>query len=170
MLIQDGASSHIGVDLIRAAIENDVVLFCLPPKTTHITQPLDVAVNGKMKIETAKVASQAKMIKSDLWISKNKVSSMFKVVYEKSFTMDCITEGFRKCGIFPFDPKAIDKSVLFWSNADIDPSSIDLSVMPSGSPDKFVTASITEVPSTTCLNDSEGDLTLDNSFSCLQEN
>jgi hypothetical protein len=38
LLIQDGASSHISVDLIRSAIANDVILLCLPPKTTHFTQ------------------------------------------------------------------------------------------------------------------------------------
>lgn len=50
LLIQDGASSHLSVELIRSAIANDVILLCLPPKTTHITQPLDVAVYRKMKI------------------------------------------------------------------------------------------------------------------------
>lgn len=44
LLIQDGASSHVSAPLIRSAIANDVILLCLPPKTTHITQPLDVAV------------------------------------------------------------------------------------------------------------------------------
>ncbi|KAL4227912.1 hypothetical protein ACF0H5_013351 [Mactra antiquata] len=55
LLIQDGASSHVSVDLIRSAIANGVILLCLPPKTTHITQPIDVAVYRKMKIETAKM-------------------------------------------------------------------------------------------------------------------
>ncbi|WAR11772.1 hypothetical protein MAR_025952 [Mya arenaria] len=39
LLIQDGASSHVSVPLIRSAVANDVILLCLPSKTTHITQP-----------------------------------------------------------------------------------------------------------------------------------
>lgn len=128
LLIQDGASSHVSVNLIKSAIENDIILLCLPPKTTHITQPLDVAVYRKMKIETAKLVSQSKMLKSDLWISKKQVSGMFKIIFEKSFTMNCITEGFRKCGIYPFDPNAIDKTLLLRSNTSVDTLSLDLSV------------------------------------------
>ncbi|KAH3863017.1 hypothetical protein DPMN_025993 [Dreissena polymorpha] len=42
--------------------------------------------------------------------------------------MDCITEGFRKCGIFPFNPNAVDKTLLLRSCTDVDPNSIDLEV------------------------------------------
>ncbi|KAH3848632.1 hypothetical protein DPMN_091012 [Dreissena polymorpha] len=42
--------------------------------------------------------------------------------------MDCITEGFRKCGIFPFNPYAVDKRLLLRSCTDVDPNSIDLEV------------------------------------------
>ena len=58
LLIQDGASSHVSVPLLKSAIANDVILLSQPPKTTHILQPLDVAVYRKMKIEMAKVMSQ----------------------------------------------------------------------------------------------------------------
>ena len=54
MLLQDGAISHISPMLIDSALKNDVILLCLPSKTTHILQPLDVAVYKNMKIETAK--------------------------------------------------------------------------------------------------------------------
>jgi hypothetical protein len=100
-LIQDGVSSHVRVELIRSAIANYVILLCLPPKTSHITQPFDVAVYRKMKIETAiKVVSQATMVKSYLWISKIKVSAMFKVIFVKSFTHHCVTEGFKNVASF----------------------------------------------------------------------
>ncbi|KAH3835295.1 hypothetical protein DPMN_108645 [Dreissena polymorpha] len=42
--------------------------------------------------------------------------------------MDCITEGFRKCGIFPFNPNAVEKTLLLRSCTDVDPNSIDLEV------------------------------------------
>ena len=89
-------------------------------KTTHITQPLDVAVYRKMKIETAKLVNQAKMVKSDLWISKKQVSAISIFFLEKLYNglTSCITEGFRKCGIFPFSPNAIHKSLLLRSSTD----------------------------------------------------
>ncbi|KAH3835274.1 hypothetical protein DPMN_108622 [Dreissena polymorpha] len=42
--------------------------------------------------------------------------------------MDCITEGFRKCGIFPLNPNAVEKTLLLRSCTDADPNSIDLEV------------------------------------------
>ncbi|VDI05779.1 Hypothetical predicted protein [Mytilus galloprovincialis] len=128
MLLQDGAISHISPMLIDSALKNDVILLCLPSKTTHILQPLDVAVYKNMKIETAKQVSNAKMLKSDLWVSKKNVSSIFKVIFERSFTMACITQGFKKCGIYPFDPNAIDKTLLFRGGNDVNPDDLDLSL------------------------------------------
>lgn len=65
-------------------------------------------------------------MKSDLWVSKKSVSGVFKLIYEKSFTMNIIIEGFRKCGIYPFNPNAIDKDLLLRSCQDITADNIDL--------------------------------------------
>ncbi|WAQ93894.1 LOW QUALITY PROTEIN: hypothetical protein MAR_006365 [Mya arenaria] len=89
-----------------------------------------------MKIETAKVVSQAKMVKSDVWISKKQVSAIFN--FEKSFSMNCMTEGFRKCGIYPFDPNAVDKPLLLRTSTNADPSSIDLATQPQESGEEKV--------------------------------
>ena len=44
LLIQDGHFSHISLELIEMARQNDVHLLCLPSHTTHVLQPLDVGV------------------------------------------------------------------------------------------------------------------------------
>ena len=41
LLILDGHSSHFNPATVRKAAEEKVILFCLPPNTTHKTQPLD---------------------------------------------------------------------------------------------------------------------------------
>jgi hypothetical protein len=46
LLIYDGHGSHNTIELIKLARENNIVLFCLPPHTTHKLQPLDVGVFG----------------------------------------------------------------------------------------------------------------------------
>jgi hypothetical protein len=48
LLILDGHSSHYCPDTIKRAFE-DVIVFTLPPNTTHLTQPLDKGVFGPMK-------------------------------------------------------------------------------------------------------------------------
>ena len=49
ILFIDGHGSHISVRIIDFARANNVTLFCLPPHTTYLLQPLDVAVFSPLK-------------------------------------------------------------------------------------------------------------------------
>lgn len=49
VLLLDGHSSHYQPELIQFAKEHDIILFCLPPHTSHESQPLDVSVFGPLK-------------------------------------------------------------------------------------------------------------------------
>lgn len=49
LLFLDGHHSHISLQLITVARNNNITLLCLPPNTTHLTQPLDVGVFAPMK-------------------------------------------------------------------------------------------------------------------------
>ena len=44
LLLLDGHSSHYNLMTIKKAAEEDIVIFCLPPHFSHITQPLDKGV------------------------------------------------------------------------------------------------------------------------------
>ena len=46
LLLLDGHSSHYCPETISCATENGVIIFVLPPNTTHLTQPLDKGVFG----------------------------------------------------------------------------------------------------------------------------
>jgi DDE superfamily endonuclease len=46
LLIYDGHGSHEALNLLRLAKEHNIILFSLPPHTTHKLQPLDVGVFG----------------------------------------------------------------------------------------------------------------------------
>ena len=49
VLFVDGHHSHVTMELIKVARSRNIRLFCLPPHTTHILQPLDVGVYGPAK-------------------------------------------------------------------------------------------------------------------------
>jgi hypothetical protein len=49
VLIYDGHGSHVTLEMIDAAITNNILLFCLPPHTTHRLQPCDVGVFSVLK-------------------------------------------------------------------------------------------------------------------------
>ena len=112
LLIQDGATAHISPELIQTAIDNDIILLCLPSKLTHILQPLDVVIFRKMKSEISAVMKQVKMMRGDVWISKAKFPAVFREVFERTFISSVIMESFRKCGIFPLNRHAIHSELL----------------------------------------------------------
>ena len=50
LLLMDGHSSHFSPEMIRLAAKEKVILFVLPPHTTHLTQPLDKGCFSSLKI------------------------------------------------------------------------------------------------------------------------
>ena len=49
LLLLDGHSSHYSPSLVKKAASEGIVLFCLPPHSTHPTQPLDKGCFGPLK-------------------------------------------------------------------------------------------------------------------------
>lgn len=129
LLLVDGHSSHCSPEVIKHAQENNVILLALAPHTTHLCQPLDVAVYKSFKVHLSKLVKIGQALRGDLWISKSNVARYLKQPFEASMTMQNIKAGFRKCGIFPFNPNAIDKSQLF-RNKIIPSEDVDLSLLP----------------------------------------
>lgn len=50
ILIEDNLSSHLSLNTIKKCQEQDVHFVFLPPNSTHLTQPLDVAFFRPMKV------------------------------------------------------------------------------------------------------------------------
>lgn len=106
LLIMDNHETHVSIDVIIMAKENNVVILTLPPHCSHKLQPLDVAVLGPFK-------TFFKCALND-WMINNpgKTATIYtlpklaKSAYEKAYTIKNITAGFRKAGIFPFDSNA----------------------------------------------------------------
>ena len=129
LLLLDGHSSHCTVDIIEAARENNVMLLALAPHTTHLCQPLDVAVYKSLKVNLSKLMKLGQTLRWDLWVPKGSVSKMIRKPFEDAMSIQNIKSGFRKCGIFPFDPNAIDRGQLF-RNRLIPSADVDLSLPP----------------------------------------
>ena len=48
-LLVDGHTSHIDLQAAKFCNENHILLYCLPPHSSHITQPLDVGFFSPLK-------------------------------------------------------------------------------------------------------------------------
>ena len=120
LLLQDGASAHMGPDLIEAAIANDVVLLCFPPKTTHLLQPCDVGLYRTMKSQLRRTMQQVKMLRGELGIQKHNIPAIFREVFLNSFTAASICKAFETCCIHPFNRNAISKELVSASRVRVD--------------------------------------------------
>jgi len=106
LLIFDGLKAHISLGLIEKAEENDILLYCLPPHSSHLLQPLDVSVFGPLKVGWKRVASTFTHF-SGRPLNNFNFARLYKVAWNTSITASVIAGGFKRSGIYPFDRKAV---------------------------------------------------------------
>ena len=49
LLVLDGYNTHYQPETVKFAKSNYIIMFCLPPHTTHVSQPLDTCVFRPLK-------------------------------------------------------------------------------------------------------------------------
>ncbi len=107
LLLLDGHSSHYCPASIRFAAEEKVILFSLPPNTTHLTQPLDKGIFGPLKVSWRQVCHQFIVNNPGVRVTKQSFSSLFSEAWIQSLTPRNILAGFRTTGVYPFNRNAI---------------------------------------------------------------
>ena len=106
-LLLDGHSSHFEPETIKFAKDNDIIIFCLPPHTTHEAQPLDVSLFGPFKHHWRSVCHEFYQSSPGKVVSKFNFMELFGKAWLKAVTPENICAGFRKAGVVPFNPNAI---------------------------------------------------------------
>ena len=107
LLIMDGHSSHYCPDTIRLAAEEQVIVFALPPNTTHLTQPLDKGVFGPLKVSWRKVCHSYLVNNPGKVITRYDFSTLFSEAWFQSMRPENAIAGFKVTGICPFDRNAV---------------------------------------------------------------
>lgn len=102
LLIYDGHGSHDTLNLIELARERNIILFCLPPHTTHKLQPLDVGVFGPFSRAWTDRCDQ---IVEDTGeeMSREDFIKEYMDVRSTSFKESTIRTAWRKSGCWPID-------------------------------------------------------------------
>ena len=107
LLIMDGHSSHYNPDTIHMAAEMGVIMFCLPPNTTHKTQPLDKGCFSPLKSHWKSECIAYLKANPGKVVTRYQFSQLFGKAWAKSMTIGNVTEGFRITGIYPFNPQVL---------------------------------------------------------------
>lgn len=118
LLILDGHKSHITLEIVNLARENNIHIVCLPPHSTHILQPLDVAVFKPVKSAWRKIVHEhnkgdesAEKFRN---IDKGEFTRLLKKLIQsgKAFLRSHAVAGFESTGIYPINRNAIAKEKL----------------------------------------------------------
>ena len=110
LILYDGHRSHISLALTDWAKRNNVILFVLPPHTSHLTQPLDVAIFSPFKTMFNRECQSYMRNHPGLTITKYQVAALTHKPYLKSLTAENLASAFRKTGIYPFNSKVMTAS------------------------------------------------------------
>lgn len=109
LLLVDGHKSHINLELHEFCVQNRIILYCLYPNTTHILQPCDVGIFGPLKAAWKTTARKHKNEENEQ-ITRTKFGKLFAQAFKDSMKKSIIVNAFKACGIYPFNPNAVDYS------------------------------------------------------------
>lgn len=93
--------------MIRIASEQQIIIFVLPPNTTHLTQPLDKGPFYPLKLAWKEVCHDYIVKNPGKCITRYEFSQLFSQAWSKAMTIRNVISGFETTGICPFNRKAI---------------------------------------------------------------
>ncbi|XP_055528078.1 uncharacterized protein LOC129720616 [Wyeomyia smithii] len=109
ILFVDGHSSHTSFETIEFCKKNGIILVSLFPNATHVMQPLDVSFFAPLKNAWQEVVKQWRFENDGAMISRANFAPLLEKAIDSLENKDTtLTNGFRKCGLYPFDADAID--------------------------------------------------------------
>ena len=103
LLLLDGHSSHYNLTTLKMAAKEKVIIFCLPPHTTHLAQPLDVSCFSSLKAAWHEECHMYSIHNPGKKITRFQFSALFSNAWFKAMTPSNITSGFRVCGVCPLN-------------------------------------------------------------------
>lgn len=119
LLFVDGHSSHLTYSLSEFCSQNGIIIAALLPNSTHILQPLDVAVFRPLKEKWKKVVHAWKVKHSGKKIKRENFAPLMESVLQQ-IDKEVFINGFRTCGLFPFNENAINyKNYFKLNNVDV---------------------------------------------------
>lgn len=110
LVIYDGHATHVSEKVVSLARSNDITILKLPAHTSHLLQPLDLAVFKSFKTRWDQCLVSWQRKHPGQRIPKKEFSVLLGKVW-KELPPTVIANGFRKGGIVPFNSKIIDESM-----------------------------------------------------------
>lgn len=114
VIICDNLSSHLSLHVINECTKYNIAFILLPPNSTHLLQPLDVAYFKPLKAAWRKVLTNWKLRNKGV-LPKDRFPSMLKAALDEldinSKGSNNLKSGFAATGIFPLNPEKVLKKL-----------------------------------------------------------
>ncbi|RLN86924.1 hypothetical protein BBJ28_00026561, partial [Nothophytophthora sp. Chile5] len=107
----DGCSSHNSSEVIAAACELSILPVCLPANSTHIFQPLDVAVFGAFKSKLRPLIHSFISEDGNYTIDKENAIRLAGIAWESCNFPFNVKASFKSCGLFPLAKEKMEESL-----------------------------------------------------------
>lgn len=106
LLIYDGHSTHVGLNLIEEARKQNITILKLPPHTSHILQPLDLAVMKPFKDRWDALLVKWQRLNVGRVMPKSEFAILIGNIWAE-IDPQILRNGFKKAGIYPLDREVI---------------------------------------------------------------
>jgi hypothetical protein len=106
IVIGDNLSSHLSLNVVKLCEDNDIRFVCLPPNSSHLTQPLDVAYFRPLKSKWRDILTKWKQSEAGKRVAslpKDQFPMLLRTVLDDIAPNmeNNLKAGFKKAGIYP---------------------------------------------------------------------
>lgn len=103
LLLMDGHSTHYCPETIKEAAKQQIVMFTLPPNTTHLSQPLDKGCFSALKMKWREVCHEYMIKNPGKVVSRFCFSSLFRKAWNSAMSAGNVQAGFETTGVYPLN-------------------------------------------------------------------
>nr|XP_029715888.1 stress response protein NST1-like [Aedes albopictus] len=104
----DGHKSHMAIESADACKRLGIILIALIPNATRILQPADVGVFKPLKTRWFQVVQNWKLNHKFAEVTVKDFGTLLESAMKLALTTSTIITAFAACGLYPFNPDAVD--------------------------------------------------------------
>jgi hypothetical protein len=110
MLILDGHGSHVDIDFMWECKKNKIAALYLPPHSSHVLQPLDLAPFSVVKSKYRDQIRSLSALDDAAPVKKERFISSYKLARDEGLSERVIRAGWRATGLSPYNPELVISS------------------------------------------------------------
>ena len=106
LLLLDGHTTHLTIEVWEYCKEENIILFTTPPHLTHLVQPLDVGVFGPWKKNYRDAIDQSYQTGCTNFDKLEFLDSIY-AVRKRTFKASNVVHAWKKAGLLPINPAIV---------------------------------------------------------------